>query len=83
MNSNDPIRMEDFAARQTPGAFTPGHVSRIEAGRQFRFSLVLVVTLVMATVAVATTMPGVDAGKQGPQIAHNSAPSDLTYTVVR
>lgn len=83
MNRNDPIRMEDFTARNAPGAFTPGQVSRAEAGRQFRFSLALVVTLAMATAAVATTMPTVDGRNHGPQVAQNSDARGLTYTVTR
>lgn len=83
MNSHDPIRMEDFAAKNVPGAFSSGQVSRTEAGRQFRFSLVLVVTLVMATAAVATTISTSDIRNHGSQIAHNAGAADLSYTVIR
>lgn len=88
MNRNDPIqldpiRIEDFARCSAPGAFTPGQVTRLEAGRQFRFSLALVLTLTVATVAAAVTMPMGAGSAKAPQIAHNAGAGDLTYTVIR
>lgn len=83
MNRNDPICMEEFTRYRAPGAFTPGYVTRSEAARQFRFSLALVLTLAIATIAVAVTMPLGAAQGDGPQMAHNSDPGDLTYTIVR
>ncbi|GHE71173.1 hypothetical protein GCM10019059_33670 [Camelimonas fluminis] len=83
MQANDPIRIEEFTRNAAPGAFTPAGVSRVEAGRQFRFSLVLVLTLVAGTIAAAATMPLGSMRMDGPQIAHNDDAGDLTYTVVR
>lgn len=46
---NDPIRMSDI--RKSRNAV--GTMSRIEVARQFRMSLMLVVVLTVATIAVA------------------------------
>lgn len=83
MQANDPIRIEDYTRRDTQGAFNMGRINRVEAGRQFRFSLALVLTLAAGTMAVAATMPLGALQSQGPQIAHNKGAGDLTYTVVR
>jgi len=83
MQANDPIRIEEFTRNANSGAFSTGSVSRVEAGRQFRFSLALVLTLVVGTIAAAATMPLGSARVEGPQIAHNDDAGDLTYTVVR
>lgn len=83
MQANDPIRIEEYTRSNAPGAFNMGSINRVEAGRQFRFSLALVVTLAVGTMAVAATMPLGALQSQGPQMAHNKGAGDLTYTVVR
>ena len=83
MQANDPIRIEEFTRNAHPGAFTTQGVSRAEAGRQFRLSLALVLTLVAGTIAAAATLPLGSARVEGPQVADNDDAGDLTYTVVR
>lgn len=83
MQANDPIRIEEFTRNAARSAFSVGGVSRAEAGRQFRFSLALVLTLVVGTIAAAATLPLGSTRTDGPQIAHNNDAGDLSYTVVR
>lgn len=83
MQANDPIRIEEFTRNSARNAFSVGGVSRAEASRQFHFSLALVLTLVVGTIAAAATLPLGSTRTEGPQIAHNGGASDLIYTVVR
>lgn len=83
MQSHDPIRLEDFSSRRNAGGFDIGRVSRAEAGRQFRFSLALVITLAIGTMAAVSTMPVGGERQTGPQMAHSNSGPAIVTTVVR